>query len=108
MPTKYGTEISRKMKKSRIDELINQFYKILPMKESQADTLSQYVSSLLREMLGMQELMLEWKEDGRYLSLCGILQSFVNNPDMDVLTVRSDVFKAISIIKNLQKKYSAE
>ena len=108
MQTKYGTDISRKMKRSRVDELINQFYKILPLKENNAETLSQYISSLLREMLGMKSLMMEWQEDGQYLSLCGILQSFIDNPDADTDIVRSDVFKSISIIKRLQSKYSAD
>lgn len=107
MITVYGTEVSRKMTKSRVDELINQFYKILPMKESGSDTLTQYIGSLLREMLGMKELMTEWHEDGRYISLCGILQHLLDHPDCGTDVVRSDVFKAIGLIKLLQKKYSA-
>lgn len=107
MQTKYGTDISRKMKRSRVEELIAQFYKILPLKESNADTLSRYISSLLREMLGMKELMLEWQEDGQYLTLCGILQYFIDHPETDTDVIRSDVFKAISTIKRLQSKYSA-
>ena len=106
--TKYGTDFSRKMKKSRVDELINQFYKILPMKENNSVTLSQYIGSLLRELLGMKELMLEWQDDGQYITLCGILQFFLDHPDVATETVRSDVFKAINIIKRLQKKYSAD
>lgn len=105
--TKYGMDFSRKMKKSRVDELINQFYKILPMKENNSATLSQYIGSLLRELLGMKELMLEWQDDGQYITLCGILQFFLDHPDVTTETVRSDVFKAINIIKRLQKKYSA-
>lgn len=108
MRTKYGTDFSRKTTKSRVDELINQFYKILPMKESGSATLSQYIRSLLREILGMKELMEEWHEDGRIITLCGILQYMLDNPDCDVTVVRSDVFKAINMIKLLQKKYSAE
>ena len=108
MKTRYGTEFSRKMKKSRVDELINQFYKILPMKENNAATLSQYISTLLRELLGMNELMLEWQEDGQFITLCGILQYFLDHPDCGTDVVRSDVFKSINMIKRLQKKYSAE
>ena len=108
MITKYGTEISRKMTVSRVDELINQFYKILPMKENGSTTLTQYISSLLREMLGMKELMLEWHEDGWYVSLCGILQHLLDNPGCGTDVVRSDVFKAINMIKLLQKKYGTK
>lgn len=106
MMTAYGVEISREVISKRVDELINQFFKILPLRESGSSTLSQYTGSLLREMLGMQELIVEWQHDGQYASLLGILQHLVKNPDCEVAVVKSDVFKAINIIKRLQKKYT--
>lgn len=106
MRTTYGTEISREMVANRVDDLIGQFYKILPLKEHGSPTLTKYIKSLLREMLGMKSLMEEWQQDARYLSLIGILEYYVKNPDSDVEEVRSDVFKAINVIKQLQEKYS--
>lgn len=106
MMTVYNVDLSRKIVIKRVEDLINQFYKILPLWENESETLSQYISSLIREMLGMQELILEWQNDGMYLSLLGILQFLLDNPDCDVGTVRSDVFKAINIVKRLQKKYN--
>lgn len=106
MMTIYDAEVSREMVTNRVGELINQFYKILPMRENGSETLSQYAGSLLREMLGMKELLVEWHDDGQYASLLGILQYIADNPESDVHTVKSDVFKAISIIKRLQKKYT--
>ena len=106
MMTIYDVEISREVVKKRVAELVNQFYKILPLRENESDTLSQYSSSLLREMLGMKELIKEWHDDGQYVSLLGILQFITDNPRCDVATVKSDVFKAINIIKRLQAKYT--
>lgn len=106
MTTIYDVEISREVVTKRADELVNQFYKILPLRENGSETLSQYAESLLREMLGMKALLVEWKDDGQYLSLLGILQYIVDNPSCDVAKVKSDVFKAINIIKRLQKKYT--
>ena len=105
MRTIYGTHISRDMAGSRLEGLINQFYKILPLKENGSDTLSAYIGSLLREMLGMQELIEELHEDGMYLTLCSILQYHAEHPEQDVKTVKGDVFKAIHVIKLLRQKY---
>ena len=106
MMTIYDVEISRDVMVKRVNELVNQFYKILPLRENESNTLSQYAGSLLREMLGMKQLLVEWHNDGQYASLLGILQFIVDNPNCDVATVKSDVFKAINIIKRLQKKYT--
>lgn len=108
MRTTYGTEISRGTVVNRVDDLIGQFYKILPLKENGAATLPMYIESLLREMLGMQGVLQEWQEDGLYLSLVGILQYIKENPECDTKTIRSDVFKALNIIKRLRQKYDAE
>lgn len=103
--TSYGTGVSRKMVRSRVDQMIAQFYKILPMREDDSTTLPAYLSSLQREMLGMQSLMVEWGEDGEYLGLLGILEYHIQNPDCELAVVRSDVFKALSMIKRLHRKY---
>ena len=106
MMTIYNVEMSREVMKKRVNELINQFYKILPLRENESATLSQYTGSLLREMLGMKQLFVEWHDDSQYASLLGILQYISDNPTCDVSVVKSDVFKAINIIKRLQKKYT--
>lgn len=108
MMTSYGVEISRNMCCAKAEELVGQFYKILPLREHGSTTIVQYMEGLLREMLGLEQLILEWKEDGQYASLLGILKYHINNPDCDISIVRSDVFKAIGIIKRLQKKYATE
>lgn len=107
MTTCYDTELSNELVCKQIKDLINRFYKILPIKESGEPTLKQYQSSLLREMLGFQSLIVALKYDDRYMSLLSILQYMIEfDPDVDL--VRSDVFKAINILKSLQKKYCFE
>ena len=108
MITKYGMEISRNMECSKSEDLIGQFFKILPLREHEAATLGQYMEGLLREMQGLEQLIVDWHEDGQYLTLLGILQYHIDHPDCDLSVVRSDVFKAINIIKRLQKKYATE
>jgi len=107
MMTCYEVEMSDKLVQRQMEGLVNRFYKILPLRESCEPTLKQYQRSLLREMLGFQELIVVLKYDDRYVSLLSILQYMISHePDVDV--TRSEVFRAINIIKNLQKKYCRE
>ena len=108
MTTKYGVEVSRDMECSKLEDLIGQFFKILPLREHGSATIVQYMEGLLREMQGLEQLILEWNNDGQFLSLLGILQYHIDHPDCGLDIVRSDVFKAINIIKRLQNKYATE
>lgn len=108
MTTKYGMEVSRDMECATYKDLIGRFFKILPLREHGSTTIAQYMEGLLREMQGMEQLILEWHDDGQILSLLAILQYHINHPDCDISVVRSDVFKAIDVIKHLQGKYATD
>lgn len=106
MNTNYG-EISSSMVSNYLNALINRFYKILPIKESGEATLGQYIESLIREMIGMQKLMDFLHHDDRYMTLLAILQYFTDH-DTDVAAVKTEVFRAIGILKKLQAKYCSD
>lgn len=103
MMSKYDLDINDAMFKNKLDALVNQFYKILPIKESGEPSLLLYMKSLQREMLGCKSLILALENDAQYLTLLSILQYMIDN-DCDVATIKSDVFKAIRIIKRMQAK----
>lgn len=105
MMTKYGIDVSNAMFDNKLDALVNQFFKILPIKESGEPSLQPYMEGLLREMLGMQELIRALEHDAQYMSLLSILQYMVSH-DCDVASTKSDVFKAIGIIKKLKTKFA--
>jgi len=104
MMTRYGIEVSDVMFSKRLGGLVNQFYKILPIKENGEPTLQKYMESLQREMVGLYELMTALDDDPQYLSLLSILQYMIDH-DCDVATVKTEVFKSISILKRLQKRF---
>lgn len=104
MKTRYEIELSRELLLNKLDDMVNQFYKILPLYENKSPTLHSYMESFMRELLGNKNLINDLKNDGLYLTLLGTLQFLIDN-DCEVRVVKSDVFKAISIIKKLQKKY---
>lgn len=104
MMTTQNEKISSRMASNYINALVNKFYKILPIKETNEDTLKPYLESLLREMLGLGELMAFFHDDDRYLTLLCIVRYFIDH-EADIGTVRTEVFRAIGILKKLQKKY---
>ena len=107
MKTIYNIDISDKMVTRKLGNYVNQFYKILPIKESGETTLNNYMKSLMREMLGCKKLICALNDDPQYLTLLAILQHHIDE-DCDVATVKSDVFKAINIIKSMQKRYAEQ
>lgn len=85
--------------------LINRVYKILPISESEPNTLKSYTDSLVLELLGSKDLILKLRKDANFLSLIAILQSLSENKyPHDV--IKREVFKCISIIKKLIEKYT--
>ncbi len=107
MKTCYGIDVSDRLYYNRLGNLVNQFYKMLPLKEGGEPTLDKYMRALQREMLGCQGLIERLGDDPQYLSLLSILQYMIDH-DCDVKTVRSDVFKAIGILKRMQQKLSTD
>jgi hypothetical protein len=88
--------------------LINRFYKILPIQETQTDTLQSYLESLFIELKGNHILIDKIKCDGNFLILLGTLQYFIQNNDIEHSTYRREVFKCTNIIKKLLDKYGGD
>ncbi len=102
MITKYNYEIPDYNIKEYLQFLINQFFKILPMKENNEKSLQKYIHSLQRELIGCKEIFPEFNNNKSFISLISILEYIINN-NPDTSTVKSDVFKAISICKKISK-----
>ena len=106
MRTIYDSNLASILVSNYLDALINRFFKILPIKESGEDTLNKYLESLLREMIGFNDLISFINYDDRYLTLLSIVQYLIEN-DVEVDIVKADVFRAINILKKIQRKYCA-
>lgn len=102
-----GNSIHNKVLKNYLDTLVNNFFKILPIKESEEDTLDEYMKSLQIELIGCNSLLENTNYDSALLSLISILQYLIEH-DCSVQVVKREVFKAISICKRLKKKYFEE
>lgn len=91
-----------------LGDLINKFYKIIPIKEGGEGTLAQYMKGLAREMIGFSAMESSLRNDHRYSTLLSILHYHINDTDADFATLKSDVFKAISLLKKIRKEYISD
>lgn len=102
-----NNEIPNKVLKNYFDALVNSFFKILPIKETEEATLQDYIESLQIELIGCHSLYSSTNYSPLLLSLISILQYLIDN-DCEVRIVKREVFKAISICKKLRNKCCEE
>lgn len=88
--------------------LVNSFFKILPIKEEKPETLSVYMKSLQRELIGCKHLVTGMDEEPAFLSLLAILQYLIDYPECEQHEVRREVFRAISLCNKLKATYLTE
>lgn len=103
--TKYEISIPKNLVNNYCKNLINMFYKILPMKENGENTLDTYMESLMFELIGAKGVMVALRDDALFLSLMAILQGMIEQPDCDVSVIKREVFRAISICNKLKDRY---
>lgn len=103
--TTYGNLIDAALLRNYFKALVDQFFKILPMRENEEKTLQIYTDSLLKELLGCQSLIGELGCDARFMTLLSILQYITDNPDCSVQIVKREIFRAIRLCNYLQQTY---
>ena len=102
--TTTGTPIDAQLFHNYFRNLINRFFKILPMRESNEASLVIYMQSLQAELLGCKNLLTIIDNDPDILALLSILQYLIDNPQYEVYKVKREVFRAISICNKIRAK----
>lgn len=105
MKTLYG-DMPNELLIAYVDSLIGKIYKTLPMKEENSPTLSLYIQSLLRELIGAKELVDELKFNQDFVVLLDVLQSLLSENNLH--NFKSDVFKSISTIKRIKSSLGGD
>lgn len=103
--TRINTVVDNELIRNYFKSLVNNFFKILPMRENEESSLTTYLESLQSELAGAGKFIPELDSDARLLSLLAILEFLKDNPDYPVNKVRREVFKAISICNKLKTHY---
>lgn len=86
--------------------LVNQIFKILPMREENEASLNIYIESLMTELLGEKAFVESLNNDARLVQLLGILQYLTDNPDCSVKKTKREVFKAITICNKISDGFN--
>lgn len=100
--------IPDKMFVNYLDYLIGKVYKMLPMRENKDDTLVEYMESIIREMIGNQQLMGEIKYDARFQSVINKLEYLTFKKDVDFKVFRKDILDSLPLLKEIKEQYEKE
>ena len=106
--TTAGMPIDAEVLHNYFRNLVNHFFKILPIREQNEESLTTYMQSLQAELLGCKGLVSAIQNDASYLTLLSILQYLIDNPECTVREVKREVFRAISICNKLKSQYASK
>ncbi len=104
--TSAGTEINSEMLSDYFRNLVNLFFKILPIREQNEESLTTYMQSLQAELLGFKSLICAIESNALFITLLSILQYLIDHHDCPVSVVKREVFRAISICNKLKSQYA--
>ena len=93
---KYQTDINDNIVKKNIQRLINQVWKLIPMKENEEDWERQ-LDTLILEIVGLYEIF----EDPILLQIHSKLEGLKKVEKIDFEQYRTTVFKCISLLQEL-------
>lgn len=106
--TTAGTPIDSGVLHNYFSTLVNRFFKILPIREQNEESLTTYMRSLQVELLGCKEFVNALHNDALYLTLLAILQYLIDTPECTIREVRREVFRSISICNKLKAQYMSK
>lgn len=98
-----GQEIDVALLNNFLKRMVNDCYKILPMRENGESTLSQYIDSTIVEFTGCGDYISCMGNDARFVAVMSILKYFHEHLDAPVSVYKREVFKAISLCKRCVK-----
>ena len=98
MVTKYDFEINDKILKSNNKRLINQLWKLIPLREESKDWKKQ-LDNLIIEITGLNEI---FKQDFNFLVLLSKLEGLRSIDNFE--TYRRTVFESISLLQEIYEQ----
>jgi hypothetical protein len=102
-----GIPVKGKLLYNYFCNLVNQVYKILPMREQKSETLDKYIWRLHAEFLGFAGTFPDLQEDAYFASLLSILQYLRGHCMKDsVGQTKHLVFECISLCEKLSLRYA--
>lgn len=101
MIIKYNIDISESAIQSNLKRIINQVYKLLPMREEGSDW-QKPLETLMEELKGMSKLLIGQQEIFFSL-LCKLEGLFILTQEEDFLQYRRTIFECLGLLNLLNK-----
>lgn len=102
MIVKYGINFSNQIIENDIKRIINQIYKLLPMREQQKDW-EKPLQTIIQELVGMKRLFLDWQEQSFLVLLCKLEGIFELKGEKDFSLYRRTIFECLSLLGDMKK-----
>lgn len=102
MKIKYNLEIDNNAIYVFLKKVINQTYKLLPMREEGKDW-EKPLQTLIQQLSGMKRLIIG-QDDLFFLILCKMEGLFSLNKQEDINTYRRIIFQCLGLLNNLNEK----
>ena len=103
MKMKYDLKMDNKSIDNFFKRIINQLYKLLPMREQGKDW-EKPLETLIEQLCGMKRLMIHY-QDNLFLTIICKMEGLFNLTDdtKDMSLYRRTIFECLSLLNNLNK-----
>lgn len=101
MLLKYEMDIDKEAIKVNLGRLINQIYKLLPLREEGGDW-QKPLETIMEELAGMDRLFID-QQPNLYKLTCKLEGLFTLDEKNDFMTYRGIIFECLSILSELQR-----
>ena len=103
MKMKYDLEMDNKSIDNFFKRIINQLYKLLPMREQGKDW-KKPLETLIEQLCGMKRLMIHYQDDLFLTIICKMEGLFNLTDDIkDMSLYRRTIFECLSLLNSLNK-----
>lgn len=103
MNIKYNITLSRTIVQNDIKRIVNQIYKLLPMREEKKDW-QKPLQTIIQELTGMKRLFLGQQEQSFFILLCKLEGMFELTQSIDFDLYRRTVFECLSLLNEIGSK----
>lgn len=101
---KYNIQISNETLDKTFKRLINQTYKLLPMREEGCDW-AKPLDTVLETLVGIKDLLEDQDQETFFLTLCKLQGLHQQTSSNDFMTYRRAIFECLSLLSDLRNHY---
>lgn len=106
MLLKYNIEINNSVISNRLKNLVNQIYKLLPVRE-EGSNWQQPLTTIIQQLAGIQRLLNNDYSEFLFPLLSKLEGLFTLTEDKDFLCYRKTIFECLNLMNSLKEEISS-